>query len=76
MIDEQALDYQIDQLNKKDKSTLSKIWEFVSTGTARPNAKSKQDEDFEGLKFKVRYQYAPLTDTLKEGQDVAREFCA
>ena len=29
--DEQALDYQIDQLNKKDKSTLSKIWEFVST---------------------------------------------
>ena len=28
---EQALDYQIDQLNNKDKSTLSKIWEFVST---------------------------------------------
>ena len=72
---EQALDYQIDQLNKKDKSTLSKIWEFVSTGTARPNAKSKQDEDFEGLKFKVRYQYAPLRDTLKEGKDVSRDFC-
>jgi len=68
--DEQALDYQIDQLNKKDKSTLSKIWEFVSTGTARPNAKSKQDEDFEGLKFKVRYQYAPLTT-----QSNSREFC-
>jgi len=73
--DEQALDYQIDQLNKKDKSTLSKIWEFVSTGTARPNAKSKQDEDFEGLKFKVRYQYAPLRDTLKKGKDVSRDFC-
>jgi len=68
--DEQALDYQIDELNKKDKSTLSKIWEFVSTGTARPNAKSKQDEDFEGLKFKVRYQYAPLTT-----QSNSREFC-
>ena len=67
---EQALDYQIDQLNNKDKSTLSKIWEFVSTGTARPNAKSKQDEDFEGLKFKVRYQYAPLTT-----QSNSREFC-
>jgi len=73
--DEDALDYQIDQLNKKDKSTLSKIWEFVSTGTARPNAKSKQDEDFEGLKFKVRYQYAPLRDTLKNGKDVSRSFC-
>ena len=72
---EQALDYQIDQLNKKDKSTLSKIWEFVSTGTARPNSKSKQDEDFEGLKFKVRYQYAPLRDTLKNGKDVSRSFC-
>ena len=73
--DEQALDYQIDQLNKKDKSTLSKIWEFVSTGTARPNAKSKQDEDFEGLKFKVRYQYAPLKDTISDGKDVSRDFC-
>ena len=72
---EQALDYQIDQLNKKDKSTLSKIWEFVSTGTARPNAKSKQDEDFEGLKFKVRYQYAPLKDTISDGKDVSRDFC-
>jgi hypothetical protein len=67
---EQALDYQIDQLNNKDKSTLSKIWEFVSTGTAIPNAKSKQDKDFEGLKFKVRYQYAPLTT-----QSNSREFC-
>ena len=38
--DEEALDYQIDQLNKKkDKSTLAKMWEFVSTGTSRPNSK-------------------------------------
>ena len=63
--DEEALDYQINELNKKkDKSTLAKIWEFVSTGTARPNSKSDQDEDFEDVKFKVRYQYAPLKDTF------------
>jgi len=68
--DEDALDYQIGELNKKDKSTLAKIWEFVSTGTARPNSKSEQDEDFEGMKFKVRYQYAPLTT-----QSNSREFC-
>ena len=67
---EEALDYQIDELNKKKKSTLSKIWEFVSTGTARPNSKSEQDEDFNKLKFKVRYQYAPLTT-----QADSREFC-
>jgi len=74
--DEEAeLDYQIDQLNKKKKSTLSKIWNFVSTGTARPNAKSKQDEDIDGVEFKVRYQYAPLKDTIKKGKNVTRDFC-
>ena len=74
--DEEAeLDYQIDQLNKKKKSTLSKIWEFVSTGTARPNSKSEQDEDVDGVEFKVRYQYAPLKDTFKKGKNVTRDFC-
>ena len=74
--DEEALDYQIDQLNKKKKSTLSKIWEFVSTGTARPNAKSKQDEAVKDVAFKVRYQYAPLKDTFNEkGENVTRGFC-
>ena len=74
--DEEALDYQIDELNKKDKSTLAKIWNFVSTGTARPNSKSKQDEDFEGMKFKVRYQYAPLRDTFNDDdENVTRDFC-
>ena len=62
--DEEALDYQIDELNKKNKSTLSKIWEFVSTGTSRPNAKSKQDKAVKDVAFKVRYQYAPLKDTF------------
>ena len=74
--DEEALDYQIDELNKKNKSTLSKIWEFVSTGTARPNAKSKQDKAVKDVAFKVRYQYAPLKDTFDaEGKNVTRSFC-
>jgi hypothetical protein len=74
--DEEALDYQIDQLNKKNKSTLSKIWEFVSTGTARPNAKSEQDKAVKDVAFKVRYQYAPLKETLNnEGENVTRGFC-
>ena len=74
--DEEALDYQIDELNKKNKSTLSKIWEFVSTGTSRPNAKSKQDKAVKDVAFKVRYQYAPLKDTFDaEGNNVTRSFC-
>ena len=74
--EEEALDYQINELNKKkDKSTLAKIWEFVSTGTARPNSKSEQDEDFIDVKFKVRYQYAPLKDTFDGFENVSREFC-
>ena len=74
--EEEALNYQVDELNKKKKSTLSKIWEFVSTGTARPNAKSEQDKDVKGLAFKVRYQYSPLEDTFdKDGKNVTRSFC-
>tara|TARA_B100000768_G_scaffold55283_1_gene53798 strand:- start:3086 stop:5092 length:2007 start_codon:yes stop_codon:yes gene_type:complete len=73
--DEKELDTQIKELNKKKKSTLSKIWNFVSTGTARPNAKSEQDEDIDGVEFKVRYQYAPLKDTFKKGKNVTRAFC-
>ena len=74
--DEEALDYQIDELNKKNKSTLSKIWEFVSTGTARPNAKSEQDKAVKDVAFKVRYQYSPLKDTFDaEGKNVTRSFC-
>ena len=73
---EEALDYQIKELNKKkDKSTLSKIWEFVTTGTARPNSKSSQDEVVNDAAFKVRYQYAPLKDTFKNGENVTRSFC-
>ena len=72
---EEALDYQIGELNKKNKSLLSKIWEFVSTGTSRPNAKSSQDEGVGEVAFKVRYQYAPLADTFNKGENVTRSFC-
>jgi len=69
--DEDALDEQIKQLNTKEPSLLSKIWNFATTGTARPNAKSEQDgENEEGAKFKVRYQYAPLRASSN-----SREFC-
>ena len=73
--EEDALDFQIEELNNKKKSTLNKIWEFVSTGTARPNSKSEQDETIGDVSFKVRYQYAPLQDTFTDGKNVTREFC-
>ena len=70
---EDALDFQIKELNTKGKSLLSKLWEFVSTGTARPNAKSSQDETIDGTQFKVRYQYAPLKASLQK--EDSRSFC-
>ena len=68
---EEYLDKQINDLNNPKLSILKKIWNFVSTGTARPNAKSEQDgENVEGTKYKVRYQYAPLNVS-----DNSRDFC-
>ena len=47
---------------------------LASTGSARPNSKSEQDGEVvtedEVLKFKVRYQYAPLRVSAN-----SREFC-
>ena len=50
----------------------SKIYNFVTTGTARPKAKSEQDGvNEEVVQFKVRYQYAPLKDTFdKDGKKI------
>jgi len=62
---EEGLDEVITDLNKpKEKSTLAKIWEFVSTGSAKPYSKSDQDgkskqEREEGNTFLVRYMYSP-----------------
>ena len=79
LIDESKVDYEkeaeldakINALNNpKEANLLSKIYNLVSTGSARPNAKSKQDGDTENYKYKVRYQYAPLTTSAN-----SRDFC-
>jgi len=54
LVDEGEVDYEL---------------ELASTGTARPDAKSKQDETIEGVQYKVRYKYTG--DTPGE-----REFCS
>jgi len=75
LIDESEVDYDNDDtenelLNKEPKqSLLSKIYNFVSTGTARPNAKSDQDENIDGVRFITRYVYAG------ELADNTRLFC-
>ncbi len=43
---------------------------FTSTGTARPNSKSEQDTEKDGVKYKVRYYY-----DQKNGGGKHREFC-
>lgn len=65
--DEQDLDLQIQKLN--EPSLFRKILNLVSTGTARPNSKSEQDEVIDGTRYIVRYAY--------EGETTAksREFC-
>ena len=67
IVDERDLDYdleddldkQIETLNAtKDKpSMLSKIVNLVSTGIAKPSAKSQQDKKIGETYFKVRYKY-------------------
>lgn len=68
LVDERPVDY--DQ-----EESLDKMIGLASTGSARPNASSEQDGEVDGLRFKVRYQYAPLRTTQKNGQNVSREFC-
>ncbi len=58
---EEALDAEIEALNnknKKEQSLLSKVWNFATTGTARPSAKSKQDKNIDGVQFITRYVYS------------------
>ena len=75
LIDENAVDYDNDdseneKLSKEPKqSLLSKVVKLVSTGDARPNIRSKQDEVIEGIKFLTRYVYAGNTTAN------SREFC-
>lgn len=51
---EDQLDAELEALNNPKKSLMSKIYEFVSTGVARPDIKSEQD----GKLFMSRYRYS------------------
>lgn len=56
---EGELDTLIEDLNKREnkETILSKIFKFVSTGTARPNSTSEQDKKIDGARFITRYRY-------------------
>jgi hypothetical protein len=74
LIDESPVDYDNDDAENEllkggKKSLLSRLVELVSTGTARPNSNSEQDETVEGVKFITRYVYAGETT------DRTRPFC-
>jgi hypothetical protein len=74
LIDESPVDYDNDDaenelLKGEKKSLLSRLVELVSTGTARPNSNSEQDDTVEGVKFITRYVYAGETT------DKTRPFC-
>jgi hypothetical protein len=64
LIDIKEVDYENDdnenEMLSKDlePSLLSKVYNFISTGDARPNITSKQDKTIDGIKFLTRYVYA------------------
>ena len=62
---EARLDAELEALNNPKKSLLSKVYEFVTTGVARPDLKSEQD----GKLFMSRYRYSGETT------DKSRPFC-
>jgi hypothetical protein len=63
--EEERLDAELEVLNNPSKSLLSKVWEFVTTGVARPDLGSEQD----GTLFASRYRYTG------EISSDSREFC-
>lgn len=85
VIDQQEVDYDyeaeldavINELNTpKPKSLLAKMWQFVSTGSAKPYQKSDQDGTSkqtaeEGNEFLVRYMYSPAVSKTN-----SRQFCS
>lgn len=66
---EDAIDAEIEMANKPKQSLLSKVYNFVSTGTANPKAKSEQDKVIDGFQFITRYVYSGETSAK------SREFC-
>lgn len=67
--EEEEADAEIERLNNKKPSLLSKLVNLVSTGTANPRAKSEQDDVIDGIKFITRYTYDGAI------KDNSREFC-
>ena len=51
---EDELDLEISKLNNKKQSFMQRL---ASTITARPNSKSEQDANIDGIKFYTRYKY-------------------
>ena len=70
LISSEEVDYEAEELEDQEPSLLSKVWNFVSVGSARPNAKSRQDKTIDGVPYKVRYRYSPL-----QAGENSREFC-
>ena len=66
---EDEADAEIERLNNKKPSLLSKLVNLVSIGTANPRAKSEQDDVIDGIKFITRYTYDGVI------KDNSREFC-
>ena len=66
---EDAIDAEIEMASKPKQSLLSKVYNFVSTGTANPKAKSEQDKVIDGFQFITRYVYSGDTSAK------SREFC-
>lgn len=65
---EEYLDAEIESLNNPKKKELSLIQKLATAITGRPNAKSSQDENVDGIKFITRYKYSGA----ESGE---REFC-
>jgi hypothetical protein len=65
---ENELDAEIETLNNKNKKELSLLQKLASTITGRPNAKSEQDANKDGVRFITRYKYSGSLD----GE---RDFC-
>jgi len=74
LIDENDVDYDLEDefdgeinfLNQEKKKSL--FQKFASAVGARPNAKSEQDENIDGIRFITRYKY-------DGNQNPEREFC-
>jgi hypothetical protein len=65
---EEELDAEINALNNPKKKELSFIQKLATAITGRPNAKSSQDDNVDGIRFITRYKYSGA----ESGE---REFC-